>query len=190
MEKKVKTEKKSSIGIIAIVIAVLVLIVGIIVLQKKKDARPFNHIEVPLTIVVENATDYDKADTISMYIANRIFDIDTLNLMIVYIPEHLNEGEMELYGIVQHIPFKKNQFIILLNRKNISLSKLKEILSHEFVHISQYISGDLVVYPNYAVWKGEDIYFGEVAYKDRPFEKEAFKYQGGVMSKLNKMLYE
>jgi hypothetical protein len=115
--------------------------------------------------------------------------VDTADIIIVYIPKQVNDGEMEFYGIVQHIPFKKNQFVILLN-KELNMSKLKETLSHEFVHIEQYISGDLVMYPKYAIYKGEDVYFGEVLYWNRSFEKDALKEQGDVIKELNKLLYK
>lgn len=172
--------------------AVLIFtIIGILELvQKKKDARPFNQYDFPSTLVVENSTQYDKADTICLYLAHQVLGLDTLNLIIVYIPEVVQPKEMELYGIVQYIPFKPNQFLILLNRDKMSLTKLKETLSHEFVHIDQYLSGDLVVYPLFAIYKGEDVYLKEVPYEERPFEKEAFAIQGKFYKKLNKLLYD
>jgi hypothetical protein len=174
--------------IVVVAVAVMTIIAVASLIQKKRDARPFASYDFPQTIVVENTTDY-RADTICMHLAHSILELDTINLMLVYIPEHINEGEVEYYAIVQHLPFKKNQFLILLNKDRLSLCKLKMALSHEFVHIDQYLRGDLVMYPLYAIWKGEDIYFGETDYEDRPFEKEAFASQGKYVKKLNKALY-
>ena len=175
------------IVIAAVAVMTIIAVGGLI--QKRRDARPFASYEFPETVVVENSTNY-RADTICMHLAHSILELDTINLILVYIPEHVNDGDMEFYGIVQMLPFKQNQFIILLSRKGMSLSKLKETLAHEFVHIRQYISGDLVVYPLYAVWKGEDVYLKEVPYEDRPFEKDAFRNQGKYLKQLNKALYE
>jgi hypothetical protein len=174
--------------LIAVVAVMTIFAVGTII-QKKRDARSFAPVEFPETIVVENSTNY-RADTICMHLAHNILGLDTFNLIIVYIPEVLNEGEMEYYAIVQYLPFKKNQFLILLNRDGLSLSKLKMALSHEFVHIDQYLRGDLVLYPLFAVWKGEDVYLMETPYEERPFEKEAFQYQGKYLKQLNKVLYD
>jgi hypothetical protein len=170
-------------------VAVMTIIAVIGIIQKKMESRPFAHYDFPETIVVENSTNY-KADTICMYLAHSVLGLDTANIMIVYIPEHLNEGQIEFYGIVQYLPFKKNQFLILLTREGMSLEFLKEVLSHEFVHIDQYLRGDLVMYPLFAIWKGEDVYLMETPYDERPFEKEAFKTQGKYLKQLNKVLYE
>jgi hypothetical protein len=184
--------KKSSKVIWAILAVLLVfsLFFSIYLIQKKRDARPFNTYDFPSTLVVENATEYDRADTLCLYLAHQILGLDTINLILVYIPEHINDGETEFYGIIQYLPFRPNQFLILLNKNNLSLGKLKETLAHEFVHVDQYLRGDLQIYPLYAVWKGEEISFLETKYEDRPFEKEAFANQGSFVRKLNKFLYD
>jgi len=173
---------------IPLLILVILVFVTLVIVQKKRDARPFNHYEFPSTLVINNYTDY-RADTLSLYLANKILNLDTLNLTIVYIPDVINDGEMEFYGIVQMLPFEKNQFIMLLSKKKLSLGKLKETISHEFVHIDQYISRDLIVYPGYAMFKGDSIVFKEVKYEDRPFEKDAFKRQDQFKKELEKLLY-
>lgn len=181
-------KKALKIGIIVFVIFVLIVL-GIILIQKKRDARPFNVYEFPSTLIVENTTNYNRADTIAMVLGNKILGLDTLNLMIVYIPDIVNSGEMEFYGIVQMLPFKTNQFLILLNRKNMGLSRLKETLSHEFIHIDQYLRGDLILLSDYAIWEGDTIFLDDAEYKERPFEKEAFTNQLIIKRKLEKLLY-
>ena len=176
-------------AILVIIVAAFTIYATIGIVQKKMDARPFNHYDFPETMIVSNATEYDAADTISLYLAHHVLGLDTINLIFAYIPENLQEGEMEFYAFVQYLPFKKNQFLILLDKEEMSLSRLKKTLSHEFTHIDQYLRGDLVLYSNYAIWKGEDIYYGEVDYIDRPFEKEAFRDQGWINKDLNKYLY-
>jgi len=183
-------KKKNLLIILLVVFLIIGALISLVVIQKKRDARPFNTYDFPSTLVVQNATTYDRADTICLYLAHQILGLDTMELMIVYIPEHINSGEMEFYGMIQQIPFGKNQFLILLNKDRVSLTRLKEILSHEFVHMDQYISGDLKLYPGFAIYKGEDVYFGETEYEDRPFEKEAFALQGKFVKKLNKFLYD
>ena len=172
--------------IVLIVVLVIAFFVGIIVWQKKQDARPFNHYDFPETIQVMNATDY-RADTICMLLANEILGMDTLNMTIAYMPV-IKTKDTEFYGVIQHLPFKPNQFVLLL-KKSMSLSKLKETLSHEFVHVGQYVYGDLVLYPSYAVYAGDTVTF-DVEYKDRPFEKDAFKQQTRINKELKELLYK
>jgi len=174
--------------IVLAIVAVVSLIVWLIVWQNKRDDRPFNQYDFPETINITNTTDHDRADTMCMVLANKILDLDTLNMIIVYIPEVINEGEMEFFGIVQHIPFKTNQFVLLLNPK-MSMSSLMETLSHEFVHIGQYIYGDLEVYPKYAKYAGDSIVFADVMYHNRTFEIEAFSQQSRINKELKRLLW-
>ena len=172
--------------IVLIVVLVIAFFVGLVLWQKKQDARPFNHYDFPETIQVMNATEH-RADTICMLLANEILGMDTLNMTIAYIPVIKTE-EIEFYAVIQYLPFKPHQFVLLL-KKDMSFSKLKETLSHEFVHVGQYIYGDLTLYPNYAVYTGDTIVFSEVDYKDRSFEKDAFKQQRLMEKNLEKLLW-
>ena len=171
------------------IVTIFTIIAVIVLVQRKLDERSFTYYDFPDTMTVSNSTDVKVADTISLYLAHHVLAIDTIDLIFAYIPEDDNNEEQEFYAFIQRLPFQKNQFIILLNREEISLSELKKFLSHEFIHIDQHVRGDIVMYPNFAIWKGEDIYFGEVAYGDRPFEQEALKWQGKIKRQLNKHLY-
>ena len=172
--------------IVAIVIFFLVILV---IKQSKKDQRPFNHFDFPETVMVTNGTHFEKADTLVMVLANIILDLDTVDIKIYYIPDVVNSGKMEFYGIVQQLPFGEHKYLILLNKK-LNLSKLKLTLSHEFIHIDQYERDDLFINGNMYDWKGETKFFSDVKYNDRPFEKEAMGEQGNVVKQLNKLLYD
>lgn len=182
--------KKKNIWII---IGVILLIIGLIVFlnirQKKLDARPFNVYEYPASINVINGTKFEKADTIILSLAHQIFKLDTVDIMVYYIPNHLNSGDIEFYGIVQQLPYDDRKFLILVNR-NLNLTKLFETLSHEFIHIDQYSRGDLEIFEHYAIWKGDTLDMLEVKYDDRLFEKEAFRNQDMVARELKKLLYD
>jgi len=176
--------------ILLVVIAIVSLFIILIIVQKKKDARPFNQFTFPETVMVTNGTTFEKADTIIMVLANKIMGMDTADIKVYYIPDVVNSGEMEFYGIVQQLPFGEHKYLILLNKK-LSLSNLKTTLSHEFVHIDQYERCDLFVYGNMYDWKDEKgKFFSDVKYENRPFEKEAIEQQGKIVKELNKLLYD
>ena len=50
--------------------------------------------------------------------------------------------------------------------------------------------GYLSIIGSLAVWYGDTIDLLEVTYNDRPFEKEAFKFDDGIKIKLKEFLYE
>ena len=64
----------------------------------------------------------------------------------------------------------------LVIRKNVK--HLEEIVFHEAAHIRQYEDGRLSFDPitGWAKWKGE-LYCSQTPYKERPWEKEAFRVQ-------------
>ena len=174
-------------AVLVVIVAILTIIAIITHLQKKRDTRPFNYRTFPESIMITNGTDF-RADTIAMILAYDIFDIDEIDLKIYYLPEQDDESEIEFFGFVQQLPFGEHKYLILLNRK-MSFEKMKEVLSHEFVHIDQYERGDLIVSGKTYIWKGEP---GEITVYDTtlPFEREAFKSQYNVKKELDRYLYE
>jgi len=179
--------KKVAGWVVGIIVLAVIAIIILLTIQKKRDARPFNVRTFPETVMVTNGTEY-RADTIVKVLAYDVFDINTLDLKIYYIPIVANEGEMEFFGFVQKLPFGEHKYLILLKR-GLAFEKLKEILSHEFVHIDQYERGDLQVSGKTYIWKGEP---GVVEKYDisLPFEMEAFKSQHNVKKELNRYLYD
>jgi hypothetical protein len=185
MSKKIK-------NIVLIILSLIMLVTFFYVInliQEKRDSRPFNHYEFPETLVIKNYTDY-RADTICLYLAHKILGLDTVDISITYMPPHINAGKIEYFGLVEKINFGTNKFLILLSKDKISFSKLKTFLCHEFVHIDQYVRGDLELFGSFAIWKGDTIYPKEVDYMNRPFEKEAFSKQSDYLKKLNILLYD
>ncbi len=94
---------KRFLWIIPVVILVGVII-GIVIWKKKQDARPFNVYEFPSSISVTNGTD-SRADTLVLVLAHNVFEMDTLDVKIFYLPESVNEGDIEFFGITQKLPF-------------------------------------------------------------------------------------
>jgi len=183
--------KKSLLILMWILLSAVAILTIVAVLNRvaeNKASRSFAPWAFPQTYDIQNNTDY-RADTICLHLA-QLLELDTLNLIIVYIPDHVEEGDIEFSAFVQMLPFRKNQFILMMKRDGINFSKLKEVLSHEFVHIHQYTSGDLVAYTNFVIYKGEDVYLKEVPYDERPFEIDAFAEDGKLLKKLNNVLYE
>lgn len=178
--------KKKGILIVSIILAIILLIVVLIKVQNKRDARYFKKQTFENTTNIVNYTEYERLDTIIFVLSENIFEFDTLNVNLYYIPKVLKNDRFEYYALVQELPFGYYSIFI---KKGLKLHKIKSILSHEFIHIEQYKKGDLEVYPNYATYKGEYIPFKTIEYKDRTYEIEAFKRQNKICKQLNNILY-
>lgn len=68
-------------------------------------------------------------------------------------------------------------------RPNLPVSHFIEMIFHEAVHMKQQERGDLSldITTGECLWKGET-YFADYPYKDRPWEKEAFKEQAELLN--------
>jgi hypothetical protein len=175
--------KKKWIWIVAAILIVLLIV--LLIIPKKK--RVFNTFEFPETVMVTNGTEY-RADTVAMVLANKVFEMDTIDLKIFYLPDVVNEGDMEFKGIVQKLPFGPHKYLLLLN-KNMRWEELLIVISHEFIHIQQYESGRLIINGKDYWWEGEHGVF-DTYNTSRPFEKEAFSNQNKIKKELTTMLYE
>jgi hypothetical protein len=173
-----------------ILIALILLIASVIFLNRRQrdlDSSPFALYDYPHTISIENNTRF-RADTIVLALAHHVFQMDTLDILIHYIPVTINSGSMQFFAIVHPLPFGKNRFLILLNRR-MSFTELLISISHEFIHIEQYLNGDLKISGNYAIWKGDTIDMRLVPYEERPFEIEAHRGQGKIYRRVKKYLF-
>jgi len=138
----------------------------------------------PHEIKIKNLTTFTEASYMSFILSYNVFEIDTLDLIICYLPLS-GEGDLEFSGIVAPLPFGTHRYLMLLN-KNLGVDELRETLSHEFIHINQHETGRLVSLGNMFIWEGDTIN-PDVVYRDRPFEIEAYNNQDEILKQLNKI---
>lgn len=79
-------------------------------------------------------------------------------------------------GLVQYqntgFEKERHQIMIWINRR-ITRSELSMTLAHEMVHAVQYISGELKLKNQQALWHNESFNISRVRYEDRSWEKQA-----------------
>jgi hypothetical protein len=181
---------KSWIIIVAVVLIMILGIVITIIVETRKENN-VNHFVFPSTILSENHTTERRADTLAMIIINKIFQFDTINVMIFYMPKEYNDDETEFIGFVQKNPFKSHAYFIFIKKGMLPIS-IKKILSHEMIHVEQMEKGDLIPIFDVPkmVYKGDTIDFYNVPYDKRPFEISAFAMQDGIEKRLKELLYK
>lgn len=163
---------KKVFKIIISILVVIALTVFFFFITSKK----IENVEPSFQVI--NKTNYKNADTL-VYHLSQIFGYDTLKIHLISIPNVLN-----YYAIVQKL--KDHEYVILLNN-SLSNENLKLALSHEFIHIRQYETGDLLSFKRHVFYKGDSISI-DVKYSERVYEQEAFKEQYEIVKKLNERL--
>ena len=173
-----------------IIIGIVVLDITLLVILLVRRERNVNVYEFPPTLVVNNLTTHKNANTYSKIILNKVYDYDTITLNIYYAPKDYSVEEYEVLGFIQKNRFEPHYYNIFLKKGTLSLS-IKNILSHELIHLHQMEIGDLISIPDTSliIHKGDTISLLDVPYNKRPFEIEALSQDNKVLKELNHLLY-
>jgi len=178
---------------IFIIIGVVLGLALIIFLLSRIPKREFNTFEFPYTMVVENYTSNQRADTIAMVILNKLMEYDTMNVLLYPMPSIFEKDDkMEYIAFITKIPFEPQNYIIYLQSRA-SDGKIKTAFSHEMIHLRQYELGYLQLLlqdDTRYIWMGDTIKASDVKYEDRPHEIEAQREGQKLERELNKILYK
>ncbi|MHA2183076.1 MAG: hypothetical protein ACXAAH_16785, partial [Promethearchaeota archaeon] len=144
--------------------------------------------------LVVNATHYN-IDTLTRVILSNIYKMDSVNILIAYMPIVLESYELErnmfLIGYLVPNPYKEKSYFIFLSRFINSNNDLLFIMSHEMVHANQYYSGDLIMLTQEIyIYKGDTINALNIPYTERQYERDAYREENQVIKKLHDLLYE
>ena len=171
-----------------IIISLLILIS--IVFLIKKCQKKVNHFTFPNTLIVQNNTSYERADTISMVILNRIFLVDTVKIYIYYMTNNrMDSKDVEVQAFIKRFSYEPHTYIIYLRKPPIDLT-IERILSHELIHLKQMNDGELIeLNDSINIYKGDTINLYRIKYEDRLYEKYAYKNEVEVRKKLDNLLY-
>lgn len=184
-----KILQKLAIGIL-IAIAAVALFLGIYYGWRRL-TRTEAVLTFPETLVVKNNSGFE-VEKIIKALAHYVFEMDSLRVDVTLIPPHMeNMGDFKIKAYVIQNLFEDKHYLIFLSR-NIFPSELKEILSHEFIHIEQMERGDLIQFlPDqpYVLWEGDTLHVQNIPYKKRPYEIEAHAQDWKIYQNLEKIWY-
>lgn len=167
----------------------LIILTIIIIINVRREKR-INHFVFPSTMIVNNHTSHKQADTLAMVILNKIYGYDTIKLDIVYSPRNLTTKEYEILGFIQKNSFEAHTYMIFIKKGTLPIP-INRFLSHELIHLHQMEIGDLIqIDETKIVYQGDTIYFSNVPYDERPYEKDAISKENDIRKELNQLLYQ
>jgi hypothetical protein len=181
--------KKSLFKNIIIWCFIAILLLFLLLLINKYQYEFVVH-EFPSTLVVNNYTEFNRADTIAMVILNKVLGYDSLNVNIYESPLSINSWSVYIAGFIIKTP-TPNTYNIFID-KNTKVS-IKRLLAHELYHLHQYQTGVLknIHEPNHLiVYKNDTINLKKVSYFDRTYEIDAIHNEYEILKKLNKLLHK
>ena len=190
------TKVKWIIGII------LLILIGFILFKKSFRDRlkfkinigtyqeqPFKQFDIETTNMVANRTEDNYLDSV-VYVGFNELGMDSLAVTIRPITEDVKQQFDSEGTLKAHILGRDRQYIIFLD--DMGRDESIKVLSHELIHLRQYVTKKLVLHKNEVVWDGEIISeyrVSELKYDDRPWEIEAFAEQRQLENKIRNILY-
>ena len=168
--------------LIIIIGLLLILFVIYVILNYKDPNRPFRTVELSGDNLIENNVYPSYYDTVLSVAMNKMDMVG--NRVII---RELSSGAKSQFDgeLKAHLRYHNSMFylfIIDLNR-----SEAIEVLSHEVIHMDQYLKRDFIFENNEVQWMGKVMELGD--YDVRPWEKNAFARQGKLIDKVKETLY-
>lgn len=169
----------------------LLLIIGVIYLNKKYPEKPFKNIDFPdsFNYVSNHTEDMKFVDTI-LYRGMIDLNIEGVFINVFVISDEVKrkfEQQNEL-NLEAHIVGNDPQYAIYLD--DLDRKTAIRVISHELIHLQQYHSKRLInLGDGIVTWEGNYVDVLSLPYNERPWEREAFDKQSDLEKKLIKELY-
>jgi hypothetical protein len=190
------TKVKWIIGII------LLIIIGFILFRKSfldglkfkmnigiYQEQTFKQFDIETTNMVANRTEDNYLDSV-VYVGLDELGMDSIAVTIRPITDEVKQQFDSEGTLKAHILGRGRQYIIFLD--DMGRDESIKVLSHELIHLRQYVTQKLILHKNEVIWDGKVISGYEVSeskYNDRPWEIEAFAEQRQLESKIRNILY-
>ena len=190
------TKVKWIIGII------LLIIIGFILFRKSfldglkfkmnigiYQEQTFKQFDIETTNIVANRTEDNYLDSV-VYVGLNELGMDSIAVTIRPITDEVKQQFDSEGTLKAHILGRGRQYIIFLD--DMGRDESIKVLSHELIHLRQYVTQKLILHKNEVIWDGKVISGYEVSeskYNDRPWEIEAFAEQRQLESKIRNILY-
>jgi hypothetical protein len=169
-----------SVGLVVLILASVI----IYNLQSSKEV-PFESVELKEENSVINGvlpTFYDTILSVGLDLAG----IKGVTVTIEELPDEAKKSfNGELNAHVRYLDGSFYLFIDPLNKK-----KAITVISHEIIHMKQYLDGTFQYDNGKITWNGEAYLLEDINYDNRPWESEAFQMEGQLASQISEVVYQ
>jgi hypothetical protein len=178
--------KIKKILIALLIISIVVLSILLINKVSANENKPYNEVELTANNYVVNSISNTGYDTV----AKVALDIAGISGVQVFIQELSESSKSQFDGELKaHVRYFNGDFYLFIS--NLDRKEAIEVISHEVVHIQQYLNKDFIYNQDSGetYWKGELIDPNDIPYERRPWEDNAFAMQSSIYDKVYSVLY-
>jgi len=161
-----------------------ILLIVLLVLNYESPNKPFNQVNLSNDNNIENLLYPSYYDTI-LNVAMTQMNLSGNVVIIQPLSDNAkSQFDGELKAHIRYFNGKFYLFTINLDKKDAI-----EVLSHEVIHMDQYMSGNLIYNNNGVTWMGETMEINTKEYEQRPWENDAFKRQSQLINSVESVLW-
>ena len=174
--------KKNIILIVGVIVFLLLFFV--IIGNTQGEDKPFKQIELSYRNAVNNYENPSYYDTIlQVGLDNMGIEGVIVNVM------KLSDGAKSQFDgeLKAHVRYVGENFYLFIDE--MEREEAIQVISHEIIHMEQYMSGDLVYNGTNVIWLGQEISLNSKEYEDRPWERDAFKRENELSDNISKILW-
>jgi hypothetical protein len=174
--------KKNILIIVGVLFFLLLLFV--VISNLKGEEKPFNQIDLSYRNAINNFENPSYYDTIlQVGMDNMGMEGVIVNVM------KLSDGAKGQFDgeLKAHVRYVGEHFYLFIDEMD--REEAISVISHEIIHMEQYLSGDLVYDNNNVIWLGQEISLESGEYEDRPWERDAFERESDLANNITKILW-
>lgn len=167
------------LGIVFLIILILFLL-----LKTRGEDKPFNKIDLSYNNTITNTINPSYYDTILIVGMDQV-GISGYSVLVNKLSDNAKsqfDGELKA-----HIRFINPHFYLFIDEMD--RRDAIDVISHEIIHMQQYISGNLIYEETgNVIWKNQIIELNSSEYDKRPWETDAFYRQRELSNSIERIL--
>lgn len=170
--------------LILLVICILALASFVIFNSQTQKEIPFSSVELQDNNYVVNNSLPSYYDTIVSVGLDQV----GIKGVTVTIGELSDQAKQTFSGELNaHVRFIDGKFYLFIDP--LSKKTAITVISHEIIHMKQYLDGTFQYDDGKITWNGESYLLDDINYDDRPWETEAFQLESQLASQISKVVY-
>ena len=168
------------------VVLILLVLVFLVIYQSQNSKEPsFTSVELKNGNSIINNTLPNYYDTI-ISVGLEIYGIEGVT---VFVEELSEESKKSFSGELNaHVRYLNGSFYLFIDSFN--KQRAITIISHEIVHIKQYLDGTFIYNNGEINWNGKTYLLEDMNYDDRPWESQAFEMESKLGSQISEVVYQ
>ncbi len=170
--------------VFGIIISLIILLLIIFLVLRKKEINYFNQVTLSENNRIFNLVDNKYYDTV---LSVGLDETGMKDVVVIILPITQASKNNFTGDLKAHIRYHDGNFYLYTD--SYGHKESIRVISHEIIHIKQYLSKDLVFENGIVYWRGDVFDLQSSDYETRPWENEAFSEEGPLNNKISNILY-